>query len=145
VTRVRLPGSPWVRVDHALERGARVSARYDTLLAKVIAYGWNRLEAVERLEAALRDMVVGGVETNLDLLRAVVGSGWFRSGSYDTWTLEERLPELLEAAGEARALAAEAARALPLTPAAPGGAAAAGAVAWHGWPRRYWAPPAGAR
>ena len=106
VTRYREPRGPGVRVDSGVEEGQRVSSRYDTLLAKVIARGMDRGEAVARLRAALREMVVAGVETNLDLLRVVVESPWFADGEYSTTLLEERLPELLRMAEERRALAA---------------------------------------
>lgn len=136
----RPPEDPWVRVDHAVEPGYRVDPRYDTLLAKVIAFGRSRREAVERLAAALRETVVAGVETNLDLLRLVTEQPWFLSGGYDTWTLEERLGELLEAADERRRLAAEIASRLPGGGAMGAAAAPAGRqalVEWHGWP---WPP-----
>ena len=143
VERLRLPRGPWVRVDHALEEGAPVNPRYDTLLAKVIAFGFTRGEAVARLEAALSETVIGGVETNLDLLRSMVRSPWFRGGSFATTTLEERLGELLERAGELRGLAA--AVASRLAPAAPTAYAREAlspvpGAGWHGWPREAWSP-----
>jgi acetyl/propionyl-CoA carboxylase alpha subunit len=144
VSRVRLPSGAWVRVDHALREGVQVSPRYDTLLAKIVAYGFDRGEAVARLDAALSETVVGGVETNLDLLRAIVRSDWFRSGSYDTWTLEQRLDELLGEAARLRGLAAAVASALPPAPRGVGsgdsaigtgrGWASPTVGAWHGWP-----------
>ena len=139
VTRVRLPGGPWVRVDHALSPGLRVNPRYDTMLAKVIAYGWDRGEAVERLSAALRETVIAGVETNLDLLRSLVESSWFREGSYHTRSLEEGLEDLLSVAERRRRLAALAAGAIRARgpQAAPLGALQ-GKGPSHGWPGRRW-------
>ncbi|HID40789.1 MAG TPA: hypothetical protein EYP33_01390 [Pyrodictium sp.] len=106
ITRYREPRGPGVRVDSGIEEGQRVSSRYDTLLAKVIARGMDRGEAIARLRTALHEMVVSGVETNLDLLRVVVGSPWFADGEYSTTLLEEKLPELLREAEERRALVA---------------------------------------
>jgi len=131
----RPPEGVWLRVDHALEPGVRVDPGYDTLLAKIIAYGRDRGEAVSRLHAALRDTVVAGVETNLDLLRVVAGSDWFLRGEFHTATLEERLDELLAEAERRRMIAAEVAGRLGNTPAA--AARGPGLVEWHGWP---WPP-----
>lgn len=144
VTRYREPRGPGIRVDSGIAEGVPVSSRYDTLLAKVIARGMDRGEAVARLRAALGDMVVAGVETNLDLLRAVVDSPWFADGEYDTATLEERLPELLRQAGERRALAAAIASGLRGVARLPGPRAPAAAfstaavVTGHGWPWPPW-------
>ncbi len=139
VEKWRPPQGPWVRVDHAVEPGVRISSRYDTMIAKVIAYGWSRREAVERLHAALQETVIGGVETNLDLLRVLVEQPWFLEAEYSTTRLEEELPRLLRVAEERRRLAAEIARGAGLRGApgrvrVPGGSVVAG---WHGWP---WQP-----
>ncbi len=137
VTMWRPPQGMWLRVDHAVEPGMRVDPSYDTLVAKIIAYGRDRSEAVARLSAALRETVIGGVETNLELLRVIVETSWFRRGEYSTSTLEENLSTLLEEAAGRRRLAAEIAGRL-------GGAAVNAVhvaqpelVEWHGWP---WPP-----
>jgi len=142
VTVWRPPSGVWLRVDHAVEPGVEVDPSYDTLLAKIIAYGRDRGEAVWRLSAALREAAVGGVETNIELLRVVVDSEWFRRGAYTTTTLEERLEELLGEMGERRRLAAEIARHLRGSSVDAAAAAVAamqpqGMVSWHGWP---WPP-----
>lgn len=103
--RVRLPESLWVRVDHAVEEGMRINERYDTMIAKIIAYGLTRSEAIERLQKALTETVLSGVETNLDLLRVIVGEEWFQRGEYNTLTLEENLERLLEKVDERRRMA----------------------------------------
>jgi 3-methylcrotonyl-CoA carboxylase alpha subunit len=85
------PAGPGVRVDDGCATGDAVSARFDALLAKVIAVGWDRAAALERLRAALRETVVLGVTTNLAYLEAILGHPAFRDGQTFTRFLEAHL------------------------------------------------------
>jgi acetyl-CoA carboxylase, biotin carboxylase subunit len=76
-----------VRVDTHLRAGDQVPPFYDSLLAKVIAWGRNRAEAIETMLAALRSSRVEGVATTLPLHLAVLESEAFRRGEYDTAAL----------------------------------------------------------
>jgi urea carboxylase len=76
-----------VRVDAWIEAGLEVSPSYDPLLAKVIAVGGDREQALDRLGAALRDTRVDGVVTNLGLLRAALALPDLRSAVHSTSTL----------------------------------------------------------
>jgi acetyl-CoA carboxylase biotin carboxylase subunit len=71
-------------VDTHVQGGSVVPAYYDSLLAKVIAHGGHRGEALEALRAALDQCVVEGVATNLEMQRAVIGSAGFTGGGVDT-------------------------------------------------------------
>ena len=77
-------GSGWVRVDTHVQAGAGVPAYYDSLLAKVIAHGADRGDALEVLRGALDRCAIDGVVTNLGLQRAVIGSRGFADGGVDT-------------------------------------------------------------
>jgi acetyl-CoA carboxylase biotin carboxylase subunit len=88
------PDGPGVRVDSSLALGTEVSVHYDPLLAKVITWGHDRGEAIERMRDALRHTVVLGVRTNLARLRAVVEHPAFAAGDLDTGFIEEHLGEL---------------------------------------------------
>jgi acetyl-CoA carboxylase, biotin carboxylase subunit len=77
-------GDGSVRVDTHMQAGAAVPAYYDSLLAKVIAHGADRDEALEMLRAALDRCAVEGVVTNLPMQRAVIGSPGFAGGGVDT-------------------------------------------------------------
>jgi urea carboxylase len=90
VTSVEWP--PDVRVDTWVEAGSEVTAHYDSLLAKVVAYGETRQEAVDRLAAALDQTRIEGLTTNLDLVRAVVADGEFRAGRVSTSLLSRIRP-----------------------------------------------------
>ncbi|HEY8703268.1 MAG TPA: biotin carboxylase N-terminal domain-containing protein [Gaiellaceae bacterium] len=111
--RFRIDGD--VRVDAGVEDGSTVSPHYDALLAKVIAWAPTRDEAARKLAAALRGARIHGVQTNRDLLVAVLEHPEFLSGGVDTQFLERLdltvrplFDERLHAA--AAALAGQAAR-----------------------------------
>ncbi|MBU4240528.1 MAG: acetyl-CoA carboxylase biotin carboxylase subunit [Actinobacteria bacterium] len=89
VGELRLPGGPGVRVDTHLRQGCPVPHFYDPLLAKVIVWAPNRAEALIRLRRALGETHIGGVETNLPMLEALLGSAAFEEGCYHTGLLEE--------------------------------------------------------
>ncbi len=86
--RVRWPEGASVRVDRGLESGDSVSVHYDPMLAKVIAHGATRTEALERLVAALDEARIHGVVTNLPFLRALLRAPEAVSGGYDTEWIE---------------------------------------------------------
>ena len=86
------PDGPWIRVDSGVETGIEVSPHYDPMLAKLIVCGENRAEAVSRMERALRDFHVLGVQTNIAYLRDIVGHQAFRAGALSTRFLDEHLP-----------------------------------------------------
>jgi urea carboxylase len=73
-----------VRVDSWVEAGTEVSAYYDPLVAKIIATGNTREAALAKLSDALERTQLYGIETNLDYLRAVVGSATFAAGEQTT-------------------------------------------------------------
>ena len=91
-----------VRVDSSMARRLEISAHYDPMLAKVIAWGADRAESLERLDAALRDYVVLGVPTNVEYLRLLLADPDVQAGRLDTNLIERKLPGM-----EFRAVAAQ--------------------------------------
>ncbi|MER6079836.1 5-oxoprolinase/urea amidolyase family protein [Streptomyces sp. NPDC001833] len=85
LTRVEFPAG--VRVDGWVETGTEVTTSYDPMLAKVIAYGPDRAEALRRLDEALARTRVDGIETNLGLVRAALADPRFHSAAHSTATL----------------------------------------------------------
>ncbi|MDR1821610.1 MAG: acetyl-CoA carboxylase biotin carboxylase subunit [Oscillospiraceae bacterium] len=85
---VHLPGGFGIRVDTAIFPGCRVPPYYDSMLAKIIAHGKTRNEAVYRMRRALEELIVRGVKTNLGQLYMVLYNREFLTGSYDTGILE---------------------------------------------------------
>jgi acetyl/propionyl-CoA carboxylase alpha subunit len=92
VARLELPGGPGVRVDTGLFEGMEVGLHYDPMLAKLSVHAATREQAIERMQRALSEVTITGVVTNLSFLRRVLESEAFRSGRYDTGTVE-REPE----------------------------------------------------
>jgi urea carboxylase len=86
LTRVVFP--PGVRVDTWVETGTEITTAYDPMLAKVIAHGADRGEALDRLAAALAATRIDGVETNLGLLRAALADPDLRAAAHHTATLD---------------------------------------------------------
>ena len=82
ITRLSLPEG--IRVDAGVSEGDEVGARYDPLIAKLIAHGADRGEALDRLAAALDETVVAGVTSNLPFLRWLVAHPAFRRGELST-------------------------------------------------------------
>jgi acetyl/propionyl-CoA carboxylase alpha subunit len=90
VERVVLPED--LRVDAGVEAGDAVPVAYDPLIAKLIAHGESRDEALDRLSAALREARVGGLTTNLGFLRWLVDHPAVRAGQTTTAFLAEHPP-----------------------------------------------------
>ncbi len=86
-----LPGGPGVRIDTHMEAGATVSPHYDSMIAKLIVHGATRAEALHRLRAALDEMRVGGIDTNLLLHRRLVREPGVIAGGFDIHHLERWL------------------------------------------------------
>ena len=91
IERWQAPGGPGVRVDTHVEPGAVVSPFYDSLLAKVIAHGRDRAEAVARMRHALDHLEVEGVETTIAFHRRVLGHPDFARGHVHTRWVEDEL------------------------------------------------------
>ncbi|HEY6067877.1 MAG TPA: biotin carboxylase N-terminal domain-containing protein [Gaiellaceae bacterium] len=81
-----------VRVDAGVEEGDEIGLAYDPLIAKLIAHGPTRDDALDRLRDALRETVVGGVTTNLPFLRWLVSHPLVRAGDTTTAFLVEHPP-----------------------------------------------------
>jgi acetyl-CoA carboxylase biotin carboxylase subunit len=88
-----LPSGPGLRIDTALLPGMEVTPFYDPLLAKVIAWGEDRAQALARLAAALREIVVSGVATTLPVGTALLEDPEFLRGEYHCQFLASRLEE----------------------------------------------------
>lgn len=83
VSLLHVPGGPAVRFDTCLMAGSQVTPYYDSLLGKLIVYAKTREETLRKLRAALCELVIQGVETNLEQQLNIVDDERFVSGSYD--------------------------------------------------------------
>jgi propionyl-CoA carboxylase alpha chain len=82
-----------VRVDAGIYSGGEVSMFYDAMVAKLITYGKNRAEAVERMQVALSEYVIGGISHNISFLQAIFEHDRFRAGKLSTKFIEQEYPK----------------------------------------------------
>jgi acetyl-CoA carboxylase biotin carboxylase subunit len=92
ISRLREPAGPGVRVDSGISEGVTITPYYDSLLAKLIAWGETRAVAIVRMRRALEEYQIAGVTTNLRLYRRLMNSTRFLGGQFDTSFVEERFP-----------------------------------------------------
>jgi acetyl-CoA carboxylase biotin carboxylase subunit len=88
VEHIHLPAGNGVRVDTALYAGYRIPAEYDSMIAKVIVHAPNREAALQKMRSALDEMVILGVETNLDFQYQIMRNPVFCEGKADTGFIE---------------------------------------------------------
>lgn len=80
----KLPDSIGVRVDNGFEQGMEIPIFYDSMLCKLITYGKNRQEAIDRMVRAIDDFTITGVITTLPFGKFVMENEHFKSGNFDT-------------------------------------------------------------
>ena len=85
------PGGPGIRIDSHLYTGYEVPPYYDSMIAKVIAKANTRESAITRMGIALSEMIVEGIETNLELQIEIMQHNAFKRGGTDIHYLEKRL------------------------------------------------------
>jgi len=78
------PTGEGVRVDAGYAAGTTVTPHYDSLMAKLIVYGDNRAQALERARAAVAGFQIVGPKNNLPFFAELLDNAEFRSGDYDT-------------------------------------------------------------
>jgi len=93
ITSWHPPGGPGIRVDSHVYAGCVIPPHYDSLIAKVIAYGDTREQAIARMRVALSEMVVEGIQTNIPLHRELMTDARFITGGTSIHYLEQRLAQ----------------------------------------------------
>ena len=91
ITAFNVPGGNGVRVDTAQYAEGVVPPYYDSLIAKLIVHGVDRAEAIAKMERALGQFVVQGIETSVSLHQAIFADAGFRDGEFDTKFMERFL------------------------------------------------------
>lgn len=84
IKELNLPGGNGVRIDTAVYTGYTIPASYDSMIAKIIVHGENRVEAIRKMKRALDECVIDGVDTNIDFLYKILDNENFQKGNYDT-------------------------------------------------------------
>ncbi|MDO4280920.1 MAG: biotin carboxylase N-terminal domain-containing protein [Peptococcaceae bacterium] len=90
ITAFHAPGGPFVRFDTFITQEALVTPYYDSLLGKLIVWAADREEAVRKMRAALCELVIEGVETNIEEQLALISAQDFVLGTYDLRFMEGR-------------------------------------------------------
>lgn len=85
---LREPGGKGIRVDSGVETGTEIGIYFDPLLAKLVSWGKDRLEAISRMERALKHYTIKGVKTTIPFELAVMKHPEFRYGYFDTGFIE---------------------------------------------------------
>jgi 3-methylcrotonyl-CoA carboxylase alpha subunit len=91
---LQFPQGEGLRIDAGVEAGNEVTPFYDPMIAKLIAHGTTREQALDRLAAALEQTVALGPRTNLGFLAALARAGDFRTGNFDTGFIDHNLTAL---------------------------------------------------
>ncbi|HXW17122.1 MAG TPA: acetyl-CoA carboxylase biotin carboxylase subunit, partial [Candidatus Acidoferrales bacterium] len=84
ITAFRVPGGPGIRVDTAAYSDAVVAPYYDSLVAKLIAHGKDRAEAIARMRRGLEGFVIEGIKSSIPLHRQILADPDFIAGKFDT-------------------------------------------------------------
>ncbi len=93
ITAWHAPGGPGIRVDSHAYAGYYVPPHYDSMVGKVIAYGATREQAIRRMQIALSEMVVEGIQTNIPLHRELMVDARFAEGGTNIHYLEHKLAD----------------------------------------------------
>jgi acetyl-CoA carboxylase biotin carboxylase subunit len=93
ITNWHTPGGPGVRMDSHVFAGYTVPPNYDSMIAKLITYGDTRQQAIARMEIALSEMIVEGVQTNIALHRELMQDARFVEGGTSIHYLEHKLSQ----------------------------------------------------
>ncbi|MFZ6708899.1 acetyl-CoA carboxylase biotin carboxylase subunit [Undibacterium sp. TC9W] len=96
ITSWHTPGGPGIRVDSHAYAGYFVPPNYDSMIGKVIAYGETREQAIRRMQIALSEMVVEGIQTNIPLHRELMIDARFIEGGTNIHYLEHKLADMPE-------------------------------------------------
>jgi acetyl-CoA carboxylase biotin carboxylase subunit len=92
ISHIRAPGGFGVRIDTGVYAGYEVPPHYDPLLTKLVVHGADRGTAIQRMDRALGEYVVNGIDTNVTFLRRIVQHPEFASGQTDTGFIGRNIP-----------------------------------------------------
>lgn len=96
ITDIHLPGGNGVRVDTHIYTDYRVPPNYDSMLLKLIVRGRNREEAIAKMRSALGELVIEGIDTNIDFQYDIVNNKAFETGKISTDFIETYFPDYVK-------------------------------------------------
>ena len=84
ITNIHFPGGNGVRIDSAIYNGYKIPANYDSMICKIIVHGKDRTSAIYKMQSVLGELVIEGIDTNIDFQFDLIGNERFRSGDINT-------------------------------------------------------------
>lgn len=93
ITNLHLPGGFGVRIDTHIYNDYKVPANYDSMLMKIIVHGKDREEAIARMRSVLGEVVIEGINTNLDFQYEILNHPAYQSGDTDTHFIPTNFPQ----------------------------------------------------
>lgn len=96
ITNVHTPGGNGVRVDTHIYNDYKVPANYDSMLMKLIVYDKDRASAIAKMRSALGEVIIEGIETNIDFQYEILENEAFQKGDTDTGFIEKYFPDYVK-------------------------------------------------
>lgn len=91
IGRLHTPGGPGIRIDSAVYSGYTIPPTYDSMIAKLIAYGKDREEAMQKMKRALEEFIIEGVDTNIDFQYTIMNNDSYQRGIFDTGFIQKEI------------------------------------------------------
>ena len=96
ITNVHIPGGNGVRVDTHIYNDYKVPANYDSMLMKLIVYDKDRASAIAKMRSALGEVIIEGIETNIDFQYEILENEACQKGDTDTGFIEKYFPDYIK-------------------------------------------------
>ena len=96
ITNVHIPGGNGVRMDTHIYNDYKVPANYDSMLMKLIVYDKDRASAIAKMRSALGEVIIEGIETNIDFQYEILENEAFQKGDTDTGFIEKYFPDYIK-------------------------------------------------
>ena len=93
IDQFHAPGGPGVRMDTHMYNGYKVPPNYDSMIGKLISYGNNRNAAIRRMSNALNEIVIDGIDTNIELQKKLILDDQFQKGGFSINYLENKFKQ----------------------------------------------------
>jgi acetyl-CoA carboxylase biotin carboxylase subunit len=84
ITNIHFPGGNGVRIDSAIYNGYKIPPTYDSMICKIIVHDIDRISAINKMQSVLGELVIEGVDTNIDFQFDIIGNDKFRQGDINT-------------------------------------------------------------
>jgi len=94
ISHISFPHSPFIRHEHALEVGNEITSNFDSMISKVISYGYTRKMSIKNIINALQNFSIAGIKTNITFLINILLHQQFNNGTFSTGWLEQNIKHL---------------------------------------------------